>query len=243
MGTLHAIKARLYDNPLTENPNDFIARVDSERTLNTREVCESAVTRGGADTTADRMEHDVGLFFKEMSYRLCDGFFINTGYFSAGTGIRGVFNSPHETFNPDKHSLFINFNQGALLRQELSNIQVEIIGLGDTDAKILEVEDVKTGSVNDVITPSRNLRIRGSRIKLAGDNEQVGVSFVSESTGEVIKVDSADVVVNKPAELIILTPDLPAGAYRLQIVTQYGKNVLLKEPRTALFDEVLTVVS
>jgi len=242
MATFHAIKARLYENPLTENPNDFIARVDSERTLNTREVCESAVTRGGADTTIDRMEHDVVLFFKEMGYRLCDGFAINTGYFSASTGIKGVFNSPNETFNPDKHSLFIQFNQGALLRQELANIDVEIIGMGDTEAKILEVEDVKSGSVNDVITPGRNLRIKGSRIKLAGDNEQVGVSFISGANGDVIKVDPVDVVVNRPTEVIILTPDLPAGEYRLQLITQYGKNVLLKEPRVALFEQVLTVV-
>jgi hypothetical protein len=31
MAELHTIKAQLYDNALTENPNDFIARVTSER--------------------------------------------------------------------------------------------------------------------------------------------------------------------------------------------------------------------
>jgi len=242
MKALHSIKARLYENPLTDDPNDFVARVDSERTLSTRDVCVSAVTRGGADTTAERMEHDVGLFFKEMAYRLCDGFSVNTGYFTSEVAIRGVFNSPNETFNPDKHALYIQFNQGSLLRQELSNIQVEILGLGDTEAKILEVEDVKTGSVNDIITPNRNLRIRGSRIKLAGDDDRVGVSFINDSTGEVIKVDPSDIVENKPSEIIILTPALAAGSYRLQVVTQYGKNVILKEPRTAILDHLLNVV-
>lgn len=32
MNVLHKIKALLYENFLTENPNDYIARVSSERT-------------------------------------------------------------------------------------------------------------------------------------------------------------------------------------------------------------------
>jgi hypothetical protein len=42
---LHRIKAYLYDNALTkENPNDFTARVSSEKSLNVRQVCETAMT-------------------------------------------------------------------------------------------------------------------------------------------------------------------------------------------------------
>jgi len=33
MATLHKIKAYLYDNVLTEGPNDLIARASSERSL------------------------------------------------------------------------------------------------------------------------------------------------------------------------------------------------------------------
>jgi len=52
MANLHTIKAALYDNPLTENPNDFIARVQSERTLNVKDICRAATTRGA---TFDRL--------------------------------------------------------------------------------------------------------------------------------------------------------------------------------------------
>jgi hypothetical protein len=49
---LHRIKAYLYDNALThENPNDYVARVDSERSLNVRQISETAATRGGSDKT------------------------------------------------------------------------------------------------------------------------------------------------------------------------------------------------
>ncbi|MGV8090966.1 MAG: DNA-binding domain-containing protein [Mangrovibacterium sp.] len=44
---LHKVKAYLYDNPLTENPEDYSARVISERSLGIGEICDSAVSRGG----------------------------------------------------------------------------------------------------------------------------------------------------------------------------------------------------
>ena len=39
---LHRIKAYLYDNTLTtDNPNDFVARVASGRSLNVRDICNN----------------------------------------------------------------------------------------------------------------------------------------------------------------------------------------------------------
>ena len=48
MAVLHTIKAWLYENLLTEDQNDYAARVSAERTLSVRDICESAVARGGA---------------------------------------------------------------------------------------------------------------------------------------------------------------------------------------------------
>jgi len=240
---LHKIKANLYPNLLTEDPNDYVARVISERTLSVKEICKEAVGRGGAATTAEAMEHNVNLFLKEMGYQLSDGFSINTGFFTANALIRGVFNSPTETFNADKHAILYQFNQGDLLRKELSSVAVEITGVGDSSINISEVLDVKTGSVNDLLTPNRNLRIKGYKLKLAGDNPAVGVYFVNQATGERTKVEISEIVTNNPAELIIVTPELVAGTYTLEVTSQFSgsSNSLLKEPRTSVLDKVLTV--
>src|SRR6218665_1817113 len=85
MTTLHKIRAYLYDNVFTkDNPNDYIARTVSEQSLNVKQICEIATNRGGADVSAAAMEHAAELFLKEMAYQLCDGYSINTGYFTAG---------------------------------------------------------------------------------------------------------------------------------------------------------------
>ena len=238
---LHRIKAYLYENFLTDDPNDYFAKVSSERSLDVKAICESAVSRGGADTTAAAMEHNVNLFFKEMGFLLCDGFSVNTGYFNAGIDINGVFNSPTETFNRNKHSLYFQFNQGGILRKESASVEVDILGLAESGTLIALVTDVKTGSVNDLITPNRNLKIKGAKLKLAGDNAAVGVYFVNRETNESTKVDASDVVTNSPSELIIVVPVLTAGTYTLEVRTQFSGGDLLKEPRLASFDRLLTV--
>jgi hypothetical protein len=107
---LHYIKAYLYDNPLTDNPDDYVARVSSERSLAIEDICESCVTRGGADISSASMQHGVNLFLKEMAYQLCDGYFVNTGYFTASPLVKGVFNNPANTFDPARHNILFQFN-------------------------------------------------------------------------------------------------------------------------------------
>ncbi|WP_042720431.1 DNA-binding domain-containing protein [Flavobacterium sp. B17] len=242
MSILHKIKAYLYDNTLTkDNPNDFIARTVSERSLSVKQICEAAASRGGADVSASAMEHATELFLKEMAYQLCDGYSINTGYFTASTTIRGVFDSPSETFNKDKHSIIFQFNQGEKLRAEISNIEVEILGVAEASSVILQVTDVKSGSVNDLITPGRNLKIAGSKIKVAGNDPFIGVFFVNVSTNLRTMVEESDIVTNNPSEVMVVIPALPAGTYQLEVVTQFADSSILKQPRTALLDKPLTV--
>ncbi len=238
---LHRIKAYLYNNSLTGNPEDYLARVSSDRSLGIREICESAENRGGADLPAVSIQHGVSLFLKEMAYLLCDGFSVNTGYFTASPHIQGVFNSPDETFSPGKHKLLFKFRQGDLLREELQSVEVEIMGMADTEASISQVTDIRTGSVNDLLTPNHILRVNGRKIRIAGDGTGIGVYFVNQSTGERTKVDTTDIVTNDPSELVLVIPALITGAYKLQVTTRFSRGFLLKEPRTVVFDKVLTV--
>jgi hypothetical protein len=237
----HRIKAILIPNLLTEDQDDFYAKVISERTLGIADICASAVSRGNAPTTEEAMRINVELFLKEMEYQLKDGYSVNTGWFSAVPQIKGVFANAQDKFDPARHSVQFLFNQGDILRKGLGDVSVEITGTGDAGLVIASVIDVKTGSVNDRITPSLNLRVRGSKLKLAGDHPDVGVYFVNETTGASVKVEASDVVDNKPSELIVVTPPLAPGQYRLEVTTQYAVSSLLKEPRTAVFDKTLTV--
>ncbi|MDR2407046.1 MAG: DUF4469 domain-containing protein [Bacteroidales bacterium] len=244
MAILHKIKAWLYrNNLLTSKPNEYIIRPVSDRTLGVREICETAVTRGKADISASAIEHGVILFLKEMEYQLYDGFSVNTGWFTAKPQIRGIADSPKTQYDKEKHTLLFEFHQGAILRRGLENVEVEILGVAESGTIIVQVTDAKTGSVNDLLTPNRNLKIAGSKIKITGNNAANGVYFVNIDTAERTKVDDSDIILNNPSELIVLIPELKAGTYLVEVTTQYGSNskTVLKEPRTVIFDRELTV--
>jgi hypothetical protein len=117
---------------------------------------------------------------------------------------------------------------------------VEVMGIADTEANISQVTDVRTGSVNGLLTPNHILKINGRKIRIAGDGTGIGVYFVNQSTGERTKVDTTDIVTNDPSELVLVIPALIAGTYKLQVTTRFSRGSLLKEPRTAVFDKVLT---
>ncbi|MDR0758191.1 MAG: hypothetical protein LBF85_10145 [Tannerella sp.] len=101
----HRIKAILIPTLLTEDPDDFYAKVISERALNIDDICDSAVEHGNALTTREAMKINVELFFKEMEYQLKDGYSVNTGYFSVTPYIRGVFRNVLDRFDKLRHSL------------------------------------------------------------------------------------------------------------------------------------------
>ena len=240
--TRHTIKAYLYDNLLTPDPNDFVARVSSERSLSVADICHSAATRGGADVSDAAMSHAVELFLKEMAYRLCDGFAVNTGYFTAMPVVRGVFLNPNETFDPQRHTLQFQFTQGELMRREIEDVEIKIMGVAETGLYIGQVEDMKSRTVNEVLTPGFNLRVTGTKLRVVGDKPGVGIFFRETATNTATKVVEGDIVVNNPSELMIIIPALPAGTYQLEVTTQYSTgNKLLKEVRSAVFDRPLTV--
>jgi hypothetical protein len=238
----HTIKVWLYVNSLTDNPNDYIGRVSSDRTLTIKDVCEAAVTRGGANISIAAMLYAVEMFLKEMGYQICDGFSINCGWFTASIHIKGVFNSTLDKFDPKRHTIVVELHQGKLMRDELHNIEVEVVGVAEAGVLIAQVIDAKTGSIDDVITPNKNLTIVGQKIRIIGDNPSVGVYFINDQ-GESIKVDKSDIVTNKPGELVILTPGLTPGTYHLSITTQFASgSQLLKDPRSTIFKKPLTAV-
>jgi len=154
-----------------------------------------------------------------------------------------VFNSQNESFEPVKHALLFQMNQGELLRKEIgSNIQVVMSGPGSSSIKIDEVVDVKTGSVNDLLTPGKGLRIYGFKIKVAGENPDNGVYSINQATNERTKVPNDEFITNNPSEVVVWVPELPAGTYKLEITSQFNNSQeYLKDPRTFTYDKLLTI--
>jgi hypothetical protein len=239
---LHRIRVKLYPNYLPHVEGAYIARTDSEATLTVEQVCAALKNRGGFTGSYDDLVEHVRQFLDEAVYQLCDGFAVNTGYFSVHPNVGGTFDKVVEGHDAHKHPVTFRFRTLAPLRALAERIVVEVEGLADVQGYIDEFIDVTTESVNETLTPGGMFSITGHKIKVAGDNPEVGVYFVPEDDPAGRVKVGGHLAENTTSKLIGVIPALGAGKWKLEIKTQLsGVSVPLKEPRTLSFHGVLTV--
>jgi hypothetical protein len=239
---LHRIRVKLYPNYLPGVQGAYIARTDNEASLSIEQVCAALKNRGGFTGSYDDLVEHVRQFLDETAYQLCDGFAVNTGYYSLHPNVGGTFDKVTEGHDSGKHPVTFRFRTRAPLRSLAEHIQIEVDGLADVQGYIDEFIDVTTESANEALTPGGMFNISGHKIKVEGDKPEVGVYFVSAADpGTRTKVEGR-LAENTASRLIGMIPALAAGAYRLEIVTQYTTgSAFLKEPRTFTFAGDLTV--
>ena len=237
------IKALLYPNLLKNNSGTFKAQVITSKAQSIKDICNSHCSRTRSGVHPDAMEYHVMLFLEEMSELLDKGFAINTSYFVAVPTIKGSFNNKNDKFDAERHSVTYKFSQGALLRERAAKIQAEILHVNYRGYGIQKVKDTYSNTTNDLLTPGSALKIKGQKIKLTGAHPDVGIYFISETTGQRTKVTQVSIITNQNNNLLILIPYLQPDSYRLELITQYaGKSTPLNEPRSITLESILRVV-
>jgi hypothetical protein len=229
----HRIQVWLYLNYLHNVEGLYLARTNSDASLTIEQVCTTLKNRGGFTGNYDDLVEHVKQYFDEAAYQLCDGFAVDTGYYSIHPNVGGTFDKVTEAHDREKHPITFRFRTRARLRALVSHISVDVLGLADVNGYIDEFLDVTTGSVNESLTPKGIFTISGSKIKVDGDDASVGISFVLASDPTQYALVDGNLAENTPMKVIGSVPDLPAGTWKVRIVTQSpsgGKTV--KEPRT-----------
>jgi hypothetical protein len=86
---LHRIRVKLYPNYLPGIQGAYIARTSNEASLTVEQVCAALKNRGGFTGSYDDLVDHVRQYFDEAAYQLCDGFAVNTGYYSIHPNVGG----------------------------------------------------------------------------------------------------------------------------------------------------------
>jgi hypothetical protein len=237
---LHKIRVWLYKNLLTPAPDDYSGRTQVERTFDVAEVSHLAETRGGSSIKAEDLTRSVNIWLKEMAYQLCDNNAVNTGYFYAKMHLHGTFKLS-DKYDPKRHHLLIEFQQGALLRKELEEADVIIEGVADTTPHIDTVHDYASDTSNQGLTPGGMLEVKGFHLKFLPEQDDNGLFLVPVAGGDAIKL--APVPTNKPQQLISQCPlSISGGEYWLEVRTTYiSSGIPLKSLKTGRFATILTV--
>ncbi|MDR2807954.1 MAG: DUF4469 domain-containing protein [Spirochaetaceae bacterium] len=242
---LHNVIVRLYPNYFTNVEGAYIARTNSEASLTIEQICAALKERGGFTGNYDDLVEHVKQFLDEMAYQLCDGFAVNTGYFSIHPNVGGTFDKITEGYDVKKHPITFRFRTRAPLRTLAEHITVEVEGLADVQGYIDEFVDVSTEAVNETLTPNGLFSISGHKIKMVGDDPDVGVYFVSEADQtQKVKV-AGNLAENTASKLIGVIPGLAAGTWKVEVKTQFSGSgsTMLKKSRTIGSAFTLTVAA
>jgi hypothetical protein len=227
------LNAWLRLNPLTADPTDYVAVPLSNGSLTVADIISDLIAEGMEIKTETALDI-ITRFNRKAAERVVSGYNVNTGLVYMRPVIKGTFFD--KTWNPAENSVYVAMNQGRDLREALAGTTVEILGVQADPMEVYAITDSTTGKTDGSLTPGRNAELKGTYIKVVGDNEAVGISFRNTDTGEETRLATTDIVLNEPSRLLILVPaTLGAGEYELSVTTQYSQsNSQLKNPRTAI---------
>lgn len=172
---------------------------------------------------------------------------LGTFYLTASGNIES--DNPDVTAIPD---ISLGFTPSEEALRAVSGVVVDTATREETEPVIEQVEDRFTYKTGDTLTAGKTAMIHGRNLRIAGNENEVGVFFALETDGNYdtsgngwIQVKESELGTNLPKTLDF---NLPAGLqsgkkYRLIIKTASsarGKRIN-KTVRTIVYDKVITV--
>jgi hypothetical protein len=237
-------KAWLLPNLLTKEAlNDYIAEVSTAGDTKRNEDIARAIKDEGSDLQFETLIDVLNRSDRWKRRFVLEGSSVQDGNVHMQPRVPGLWEGADPHYDPKKHKPTIDAFPTADMRRALEEeVGIEVLGKKvDGGAVIGLVTDVTTGRTDGAVSPGGDLIITGAKIKVApADDKDLGIFFVND-TGPEVAV-TYPLTQNDPKKVICRVPALTAGTYTLKIVTRFANSsILLKEPRTIVYELPLTV--
>ncbi len=117
----------------------------------------------------------------------------------------------------------------------MAQVSVDILGIQADNFEIFSITDKSTGKSDGSLTKGKIAELKGSHIKILGEDGSNGLKFTNIETQEVVSIALSDIAINDPSTILFLVPpDIETGTYEVSITTQFsGSSVALKQPKTS----------
>jgi hypothetical protein len=234
---MNNIRVKLYPNNFKKVDGLYIARNESETSLNIEDIIAYMKKRAGfTGSTKDAIDH-VRMFLTETMYQLCNGKTVDMGYYSIYPNVGGSFNSVDDARDHLKNPVSFRFRCRKAMRELAKDTGVIITALSDGNARIKTFIDQSNDSENKTVMSGKHFVITGRKIKVEGDDPECGVYFepVTENANDQKRIKVEDrLIQNNSRKIIGTVPKLKAHCkYKVVIISQHTNTTsLLKSPRT-----------
>jgi hypothetical protein len=180
-----------------------------------------------------------------MYYLAADGYRIKTPLFNLHVRVPGEYDGS-ETHLPEGVFPEARLQASAAFRSYIrDNVRLEFDGIDVSEGFIAQIKDEAAGLIDESVTIGNLLTVRGSGLRIEGDDAHrgdIGLFFEDDSGA---KVKAAIIAVNEPRMLKVIGPAglTPGTGYHLLILTQSSArngSVVLKRLREIRSDFRLT---
>ena len=222
-----SLKYSLFNNALTADTDDLIARVQNAETVEFTEIMKM-LTRRGLTTTDTEAESVVNELIHTINEVISSGKSVNTPLANYRLSIKGVFNHPDDLFDSSKHKVRINCSSGKYVKIDYDVLRLEKVRAETSHPEIDKFIDYATQLENDQFTPGGAAEVKGEMLKLDSEDVTQGLFFIAADSSET-RVDIY--MRNKPSDLIFNIPaGIVTGTYVLEIRNKNnGSNILKRQ--------------
>ena len=223
-------------NLLTKDvENDYTAEVSIVGKTSHNEDIAKRIIGEGSEIKYDTLlsvfnQHD--RIIREM---LQEGSSVLTGVCQYTPSVTGVWNSSTEKFDPEKHKTTVSIIPSAELRQALSVVGVEVLGVKESTGRIGLVTDTATGLTDGSITPGDDILINGEKIRVVGDADGVGIFFVNTDGKSAAAPVTRRLTQNDPKTVIARVPADLSGRQEPSCSIDRRTPVRLNAPTSTIF--------
>ena len=151
----------------------------------------------------------------------------------------------------DVPQMSLAFTPSELALESVKNVTVAADITEINEPEISEIFDMSTRTSGTAVTKGHSVRLKGKRLKIAGEEEGTGIFLANcDAEGNYDKdiskwnhINTSELIDNTASNLLFNIPnELESGKYRLFVKTAYGSGTRInKTVRSGLFPKVITV--
>jgi len=230
-------------NLLTKDvDNDYIAEVSTIGNTKRNEDIAETIIEEGSEIKYDTLLNILNQSDRIKRRMLQSGNSIQDGVSHISPRVSGSWLGSSANFDPKVQKITLDMSPCADMRNALTQVGVEVLGVKDSGAFIGIVINALDGTSNGNININEDIIIEGDKLKIMpADDSNLGVFFV-DIDGNEFRIERR-LTQNDPKKIIVRVPDfINSGEYTLRIKTRFSNSSTeLKETRTIDYEKLLIV--
>lgn len=223
----HTWNVQLRASNYTQNQGAAVARVIHPRSYTLDDILAAVAGEDSTALTPENLRYAVKLFLNKVETCLLEGANVNLPIGRLTPAVEGTWQSSDRQV-PAVRALnrpTVNYALSPRLRKRMDErVLMDVHSFATSNLHIFSVEDKRSGTTNERLTPGGVIILKGKLLRMDGDLPQRGLYLTrTDDNGDQRTwhlTPDTFFICTKGRIAVQLPDDLPAGRYRLRIVSQ-----------------------